>query len=112
MADIGRAVVFLLVVLLTFAAGLSASEAAGAAAVSLKPATVAAFDQYVKLTDARNNEELRRGTNLLWIDGLPESERAPAYEELKRGEVKMQRMERRENGGNIRGPGGVMHNWV
>jgi hypothetical protein len=112
MADIGRAVVFLLGVLLTFAAGLSASEAAGAAAVSLKPATVAAFDQYVKLTDARNNEELRRGTNLLWIDGLPESERAQAYEELKRSVVKMERMETRENGENIRCPGGMIHHWV
>ena len=112
MADIGRAAVLLLGALLTFTAGLSASDAAGAAAVSLKPATVAAFDEYVKLTDARNNEELRRGTNLLWIDGLPESERAQAYEELRRGEVRMQKMETRENREKIPCPGGMIHHWV
>jgi hypothetical protein len=111
-ADIGRAAVFLFGALLTFAPGLSASEAAGAAAVSLKPATVAAFDEYVKLTEARNNDELRRGTNLLWIDGLPESERAQTYEELKRGEVKIQRMETRENGEKIPCLGGMIHHWV
>src|SRR5260370_38125008 len=63
MADIGRAVVFLLGVLLTFAAGGSASEAAGAAAGRLKPAPVAGFGQYGKLADAAKKEELLRVTN-------------------------------------------------
>jgi len=111
-ADIRRAAVFLLGVLLTFAPGLSASEAAGAAAVNLKPATVAAFDEYVKLTDARNNEELRRETNLLWIDSLPESERTQAYEELRRGAVKMEKLETRQSGEKIRCPGGMIHHWA
>jgi len=111
-ADIRRAAVFLLGVLLTFAPGLSASEAAGAAAVNLKPATVAAFDEYVKLTDARNNEELRRETNLLWIDSLPESERTQAYEELRRSAVKMEKLETRQSGEKIRCPGGMIHHWA
>jgi hypothetical protein len=81
------------------------------AAANLKPDTVAAFDEYVKLTDARNNEELRRGTNLLWIDGLKENERAQAYERLKRGEVKIQKLETRENGEKIRCPDGMIHHW-
>jgi hypothetical protein len=112
MADTGRAAVFLLGALLTFVPGLSASEAAGAVAVNLKSATVAAFDEYVKLTEARNNDELRRGTNLFWIDGLPESERAQAYEELRRGAVKMEKMETRENGEKIQSPGGMIHHWA
>ena len=111
-ADIRRAAVFLLGVLLTFAPGLSASEAAGAAAVNLKPATVAAFDEYVKLTDARNNEELRRETNLLWIDSLPESERTQAYEELRRSAVKMEKLETRQSGEKIWCPGGMIHHWA
>jgi hypothetical protein len=91
----------------------SVSFAEGApAAATLKPAAVAAFDAYVKLTDARNNEELRRETNPLWIDGLGEGERAQAYEALKRGEVKMQKLETRENGEKIRCPGGMIHHWV
>src|ERR1700757_847676 len=78
-------------VVLAFALGLSPQEAAGAGGVDLRPETIAAFDDYVRLTDARTNEELRRGTNLLWIDALPESDRGQAYEELRRGEVKVQR---------------------
>src|SRR6266481_5660746 len=110
-ADIGRASVFLFGALL-FAPGLLASEAADPAAANLKPNTVTAFNEYVQLTDARNNAELQRGTNLLWIDGLPEGERAQAYEALKRGEVKIQKLETLENGQKIRCPGGMIHHWA
>ena len=109
--DIGRVAAFVIGGLLTFAAGLLAADAAGAAA-NLKPTTIAAFTEYVKLTDARNNDELQRGTNLLWIDGLPESERAQAYEALKRGEVKLKRLDTRESGEKIRCPGGMIHHWA
>ncbi len=112
MADIARTAAFLFGALLALAPGLLASEAADPAAANLKPNTVAAFNEYVQLTDARNNAELRRGTNLLWIDGLPESERAQAYEELKHGEVKMRRLETLENGEKIRCPGGMIHHWT
>jgi len=111
-ADIGPAAALLLGVLLTLASGPWASEAAGAAAVNLKPDTVSAFNEYVKLTEARNNDELQHGTNLLWIDGLQENERARAYEALRRGEVKMQMLDTRENGEKIRCPGGMIHHWA
>ncbi len=39
----------------------------------LKTETQEAFERYVKLTGARNETELKRGTGLLWIDGLTES---------------------------------------
>jgi hypothetical protein len=107
-----RAPVFLLGVLLVLTPGLPASEPLPPAAANLRPATVSAFDEYVKLTQTRNDAELQRGTNLLWIDTLPESERAQAYEALKRGEVKMQKLETRENGERIRCPGGLIHHWV
>src|SRR5713101_7989534 len=110
-ADIAWAWVFLFGVLL-FAPGLSASGGADPDAASLKPDTLAAFNKYASLTEARNNAELQRGTNLLWIDGLPEGERAQAYEALKRGEVKMQKLDTRENGEKIRCPGGMIHHWV
>ena len=103
--------VCLLGVLLMLALESVASAAGAPAAATLKPDTVTAFDTYVKLTDARNNEELRRGTNLFWIDGLPEGERAQTYEALKRGEVKMQKLETLQNGEKIRCPGGMIHHW-
>jgi hypothetical protein len=109
-ADTCSAGRLLLGVLLALA--LSAQEAAGAGTVDLRPETVTAFDEYVKLTDARSNEELRQGTNLLWIDALPESDREQAYEALRRGEVEVQRLETRENGQKIRCPGGMIHHWA
>ena len=111
-ADMGLAAVSLFGVMLLVAPGLVASKAAGPAAADLKPPTIAAFNEYVKLTDARNQDELRRATSLLWIDGLPESVRAQAYEALKRGEVRMQKLETLENGEKIRCPGGMIHHWV
>ena len=78
----------------------------------LKSETAAVFDHYVNLSEARNQDELKRATNLLWIDGLPEAPRAEAYQALKRGEVKMQRLELKENGNPIHCPGGLIHHWV
>jgi hypothetical protein len=112
MTDTRGVTVHALGTLLVLALGLSATAAGSPASATLKPDTVAAFDQYVKLTDARNDGEQRDGTRLLWIDALPESERAQAYEALKRGEVKMQRLETRENGKKIPCPGAMIHHWV
>src|SRR6266851_3405445 len=91
---------------------VAASPKSKPAPVELKTATTAAFDQYVRLTEARNEIELKRGDQLLWIDGLPETERSAAYAELKRGEVKMQKLETLENGTPIYCPGGMIPHWV
>src|SRR5882762_927684 len=50
----------------------------------LKIETAEAFERYVKLTEARNEGELNRGTGLLWVDGLSSEPRAEAYAALKR----------------------------
>jgi len=89
-----------------------AAPAADPASVKLKEETDAAFQHYLQLTEARNAEELKRGSNLLWIDSLPGSQRAAAYAELKRGDVKMEKLETREHGEPIRCPGGMIHHWV
>jgi hypothetical protein len=117
LADIVRRATFLSVAVILVIALLALMAgpllaAAGPMPVRLKPDTVAAFDTYVRLTEARNTEELQHGTNLLWIDGLKESERAHGYEALKRGEVKMQTLEMRENGEKVRCPGAMIHHWV
>ena len=74
--------------------------------------TLEAFDHYVKLTETRNSEELKRGTNLLWIDELPAAERAEDYAALKRGEVKMKKLEMRDGGRDIACPAGLIHHWT
>ena len=102
--------------LLALLAGLChatrAATAADPAPVKLKEETGAAFQHYVQLTDARNAEELKRGSGLLWIDALPETARTAVYAELKRGEVKTEKLETRENGEPIHCPGGMIHHWV
>jgi hypothetical protein len=102
----------LLVLAMLFVSEMSAALAAEPVASRLKSETQEAFDRYVKQTEARNEAELKRGTALLWVDGLTEAERAEAYAALKRGEVKMQKQETRENGKAIPCPGGMIHHWT
>jgi len=78
----------------------------------LHPNTLEAFNRYVKLTQARNEQELKRGTNLLWIDELPAQERTEAYASLKRGEVQMKRLEMLDGGKQVACPGGIIHHWT
>jgi hypothetical protein len=78
----------------------------------LKSETQAAFDRYIKLVELRNEAELKRDTSILWIDGLPEQQRLAAYAELKRGDVKMQKLEILDNEKPIACPGGMIHHWT
>jgi hypothetical protein len=94
---------------LAFVIGTAAGVAAG---VELRAATNAAFDRYVRLTEQRNEQELKSGKNLLWIDSLGEAERAKAYADLKQGQVKMSKLDTRDNGAEIPVPGGMIHHWV
>jgi hypothetical protein len=94
------------------APGLLRVALAEPAAPVLLPSTVEAFEHYVRLAEARNDSEMKRGTGLLWVDGLPGTEPAQAHEEVRRGEVKMRKLETLQNGVPIRCPGGMIHHWV
>src|SRR5467141_3859582 len=78
----------------------------------LKTETQGAFERYVRLAEARNEGELKRGTGLLWVDGLSGEQRADAYAALKRGEVKMQKLEILDGDKPIACPGGMIHHWT
>ena len=106
---------WLAVALMVFASAACSVAVAGSSSTAsplLKPSTVEAFSRYVRLTEARNNRELQHGSGLLWIDTLAEADRKAAYAELKRGEVKMQKLKTLENGATIPCPGGLIHHWV
>ena len=100
----------------TLAAGwfdVAATAIPAPAPAQLKAATADAFGRYIHLNQARNDEELKQGAPLLWIDGLPEAGRAQAYADLKRGEVKVRKLETRENdSATIVCPGGIIHHWA
>jgi hypothetical protein len=82
------------------------------APVRLHNDTIAAFDRYVRLTDERNEIELKRGSALLWIDSLATAQRFEAYDALKRGEVQVHQLSTLENGQPPVCPGGMIHHWV
>lgn len=109
-----RLIVYLGVALLLLADPISEQFArAGEPALpKLKTETQAAFDRYAKLVESRNEAELKQNTNLIWIDGLPEAQRAEAYDGLKRGDVKMQKLEILDNQKVIDCPGGMIHHWT
>jgi len=104
--------VFLLIVLPPNQLSRCVARAGEPALPKLKAETQAGFEHYVKLAEARNEGELKRGTGLLWVDGLPEEQRADAYAALKRGEVMMRKLEILENAKPIRCPGGMIHHWT
>ena len=89
-----------------------ASPVFGVPAVELRPATNAAYDKYVGLTERRSEQELKSGKNLLWIDSLGDADRAKAYADLKQGQVKMSKLDTRDGGAEIAVPGGMIHHWV
>lgn len=102
----------LLVAAALYPAAANFAQGAEPEPAKLHPNTLEAFDHYVRITEAHNAEELKRGTNLLWIDELPAAERAEAYATLKRGEVQMKKLEIRDGGKEIACPGGIIHHWV
>src|SRR5712692_2321511 len=107
-----RLVAFLLVASVLNQVSGPGAQAARPALPKLKTETQEAFERYVKQVEARNEGELKRGTNLLWVDVLPEEQRAQAYATLKRGEVKMQKLEMLDNDKPIACPGGMIHHWT
>ena len=98
--------------LVATASAPAAEPTPGPVPVELKQNTLDAFDRYIRLTEGRNDEELRRGTPFLWVDALPAERRKAAYAELRSGQVKMERLETREAGQPIKCPGGLIHHWV
>jgi hypothetical protein len=105
-------IIFLLLGLALHSGATDITPAGEPALPKLRMETHEAFQRYVKLTEARNEEELRGGAGLLWVDGLPAEQRTEAYAALKRGEVRMQKLETLENGKAIRCPGGMIHHWT
>jgi hypothetical protein len=88
------------------------AQASGPERAELKPEAHQAFALYTKLTDARNESELRSGLKLLWIDVLPDKERTEAHAALLHGEIRIQKLQTQDSGQLIRCPGCLFHHWV
>jgi len=98
---------------LLLALGLAVPQEPELLSAELTQAKVAAFDLYVKATEARIDAELKRPGAFLYADGLPESKRATALAALKRGEIYMERMQARDASGHeMEAPNALIHHWM
>ena len=82
------------------------------AAAELKPKTIAAFDHYVGLNEARIQSEVSGEQPFLWVDRSSPDERTQLYDRLNRGEVLVERLETREGDRKISIPSGLVHHWI
>jgi len=85
--------------------------AAPAPATELKPATVAAFDRYAGVTEAQMDEDLRSGNFLVW-DHWPRARRDAVQQQLRSGEIYIERLHTLEDSLSIQAPHGLIHDWV
>lgn len=81
-------------------------------AFELKPATLAAFDRYVQLTEKRMDDEIRGASPFLWIDRQPGRERGTLLQRLSRGDVVVERLETLDGRAGIAVKGGLIHHWI
>ena len=84
----------------------------GIAAFELKPASLAVFERYVRLTEARMAREVDGSSPFLWVDRQPERERIALLAGLKRGEVVSEPLETRDGSKKIEIDDALIHHWI
>lgn len=85
---------------------------AAASCAELQQKTVDAFNRYVSATEARFTNELRPGGAFLYVDGLPADAQKSAYDQLRRGDILVEKVETKIQGGNHDVPDGMIHHWA
>jgi hypothetical protein len=95
------------IILLCAAAWCSTARAA-----ELKQKTTTAFDRYVAATEARFANELRPEGPFLYIDAMNPDAKRQAYDQLKNGEILVQKLETKAPGVSSDVPDGMVHHWV
>lgn len=81
---------------------------AGAVAAELRPQTVAAFDRYVQVTEARAAAD----PTFLRLETLAEQEQRARRNELRAGTLRIERLRTLDGGREIPIPDGLVHHWV
>ena len=89
-------------------AGLLAKPAYAA---ELRSDTVAAFDRYIRASEARMARDLSEDRFLV-LDHLPNGPRQELYAQLRQGRIYIEQVHTKEDGKSIQVPGGLIHHWV
>jgi hypothetical protein len=76
-------------------------------AAELKPESAQAFDRYIRAYEEKMHEELARG-EFLSIDSKPPSARLQAYEQLRKGDVLIER----HSSSDTHVPNALLHHWI
>jgi hypothetical protein len=84
---------------------------ASAQAAELKANTAAAFDRYIRATEAQHADDLRNDRFLV-IDDLPDPAKKETYARLRQGQIYTEQLHTKEDGRYIAMPGGLVHHWV
>lgn len=77
----------------------------------LKPETLAAFNRYVREAEQRMEAE-RAGGPFLLPDGWSPERRDQAYQQLRRSEMVIERLNKDQGGAKARVPHGLVHHWA
>lgn len=93
-------------------AALCLTWEAPTAARELKPETLAAWEKYMALTEARMAGELAGQSPFLWVDRQPEAERRRHMTALARGDIVVSELETRDGDKDIEVKGGIIHHWI
>jgi hypothetical protein len=93
-----------------FAACLALPAPANAA--DLQPQTARAYERYIELTTSHVDSELAQQAPYLWVEHLPGAQRAADEEQLRNGQLVIERLETLDSGKRIATPGGIIHHWI
>jgi hypothetical protein len=77
-------------------------------AADLQPKTIAAFDRYVKATEAR----MASDRAFLWADSLPAGPQREVLENLRKGGLVIERLKTTAAGAPTDIPDGLVHHWL
>lgn len=79
----------------------------------LSPQTLSAFQNYVKVSEARIAQEERNPAAFLYFDQLPQPQRNQIISSLHQGQVFVKQLVTRDASGRpIVTPGGLIHHWL
>jgi len=81
-------------------------------AADLQPQTAQAYDRYIDLTGAQVTAELAQSGPYLWVERLPAAQRTTDEEQLRNGQLVIERLETLDAGKPIVTPGGIIHHWI